>query len=84
MLHATERIALDRDPLDWLDLALSDEATMLLPLTPAVAVRAVKFGNRLPRDPADRLIVATAVEHMAPLVTRDGPITASGLVETIW
>ena len=36
------------------------------------------------RDPWDRLIVATATSEALPLVTRDGLITACGLVPTIW
>lgn len=36
------------------------------------------------RDPWDRLIVATAASQGLSLVTRDGQITASGLVRTIW
>ncbi|MSP61519.1 MAG: PIN domain-containing protein [Myxococcales bacterium] len=36
------------------------------------------------RDPFDRLIVAAARSQGAALITRDGPITETGLVETIW
>lgn len=35
-------------------------------------------------DPADRIIVATALELRAALATRDDRIRASRLVETIW
>ena len=35
------------------------------------------------RDPADMLIVATALHHGAPLVTSDGRIEDSGLVQVI-
>jgi PIN domain nuclease of toxin-antitoxin system len=35
-------------------------------------------------DPADRLIVATALEAGSALVTRDGAIRRSKLVETVW
>lgn len=35
-------------------------------------------------DPADRLIVATARVHGVALVTKDGRITESGVVETLW
>jgi PIN domain nuclease of toxin-antitoxin system len=37
-----------------------------------------------PGDPADRLIVATALIEGATLVTRDGRIRRSALVETVW
>jgi PIN domain nuclease of toxin-antitoxin system len=35
-------------------------------------------------DPADRLIVATALVHAVPLVTRDERIRASRSCRTIW
>ena len=35
-------------------------------------------------DPFDRLIVGTANRLQCPLITRDGPITDSGLVATVW
>lgn len=35
-------------------------------------------------DPFDRVIVATAIKHQLPLVTRDRAIRESGLVEVIW
>ncbi len=36
------------------------------------------------RDPADRVIVATAQLHGLPLLTKDETIRAAGLVSTIW
>jgi PIN domain nuclease of toxin-antitoxin system len=36
------------------------------------------------RDPFDRLIVSAARAVGAALVTRDGKIAESGLVETVW
>jgi len=32
----------------------------------------------------DRMIVASAIKHGAPLITYDGVITQSGLVEVVW
>lgn len=36
------------------------------------------------KDPFDRFILSTAAELQVPLVTADGHITKSGLVEVIW
>lgn len=36
------------------------------------------------RDPFDRLIVAAARRFRAKLISRDGVLAASGLVDTIW
>ncbi|MEY3773408.1 MAG: hypothetical protein RLZZ129_188 [Verrucomicrobiota bacterium] len=35
-------------------------------------------------DPFDRLIVAEAIVHRVPLLTKDANITDSGLVDVIW
>jgi PIN domain nuclease of toxin-antitoxin system len=35
-------------------------------------------------DPFDRIIVASAMHHELPLLTRDQNISASGLVRTVW
>jgi PIN domain nuclease of toxin-antitoxin system len=42
-----------------------------LPLTPAIAQTAAALPPSFPRDPVDRLIYATAVEHGCRLVTKD-------------
>jgi PIN domain nuclease of toxin-antitoxin system len=41
-------------------------------------------GHELPDDPADRLIVATAMLESAALVTKDARIRRYSAVETIW
>jgi PIN domain nuclease of toxin-antitoxin system len=45
-----------------------------LPLTPAIAQTAADLPALFPRDPVDRLIYATAVEHGYRLVSKDGLI----------
>lgn len=42
-----------------------------IPLTPAIAVAAAAFPDSFPKDPGDRLIYATAVEHGWRLVSKD-------------
>jgi PIN domain nuclease of toxin-antitoxin system len=43
-------------------------------MTPAIAGAAVSLPSSFPRDPADRLIYATAIEHGLDLVTKDQEI----------
>ena len=81
-LVAKERIGLDRPSLVWLEQALALPRVDICPLTPAVAVRAAQLVG-LP-DPADRLIVATALVEESKLVTRDVPIRELGVVQTVW
>lgn len=82
-LEANERIRLSEDLLLVVSQVFKDPRLRLLPLTPEIAVRGARLGQSL-SDPGDRQIVATAIQVAAPLVTRDGPITRSGLVRTIW
>jgi len=60
------------------------EGVTVLPLTPDIAALATSFPREFPRDPADRLITATARAHALALVTADRAIRESPLVETIW
>lgn len=53
-------------------------------ITPEIAALSTQFPDDYPRDPADRLIGATARAEGLSLVTRDEEIRASPLVRTIW
>jgi len=66
----------------WFDDVFQIPGTVLLPLSPTIAIRAATLAFL--RDPADCLIVATALEHHAPLVTKDDRIRRANVVETIW
>jgi len=57
---------------------------VLLPITPEIAAQAVRLPRPFPRDPADRLIAATAMIEGAPLITADATIRQSKLLNTIW
>jgi PIN domain nuclease of toxin-antitoxin system len=80
---ARGRVTLDRAPREWIEEALALPRVELLPLSPAVAVKATQLGA-FHGDPADRLIVATAVLNAARLVSRDRNIRAYGGVDTVW
>ena len=47
------------------------ESVRTAALSPSIAATAVALPDTFPRDPADRLIYATAVEHGWRLVTKD-------------
>jgi len=53
----------------WLELLAREVRT--IPVSPAIAVGAMDLPRTFPRDPADRVIWATAVEHGLRLVTND-------------
>jgi len=53
-------------------------------ISPDIAALATHLPADFPRDPADRLIAATARAEGVPLVTRDERLRASPVIETIW
>lgn len=83
-LAANGKLLLDRETRDWLHDASSLPGIELLPIRPDVAVRSTRLGRTFQGDPADRLIVATAMSEGARLVTKDARIRDYPAVETIW
>jgi PIN domain nuclease of toxin-antitoxin system len=61
-----------------------EEKFTVFPVTAEVAVRAVSLSAKYPKDPADRIIGATALVHGLKLVTKDELIGASGEVPVVW
>ena len=80
-----DRLRLGMTAQQWIDTATAAAGVTVLDITQSIAVRAGSFSaEQLHRDPADRFIVATAIQHDLPLVTRDRAIRDAHLVETIW
>ncbi len=57
---------------------------VVLPITGRICVRAFSLPEGYPKDPADRIIGATALVEGLTLVTADGQIRKSRAVPTIW
>jgi PIN domain nuclease of toxin-antitoxin system len=81
MLVDLGRLHLDSPLADWLDSACS--AVQVLPISKEVATEVATLPSSLHRDPADRIIIATARVHRLPLLSRDTKISRTGLV-AIW
>jgi len=71
-------------PEGWLGALVDRSGVTVKEITPSIAALATNFPQNFPADPADRLIAATARAEGVPLVSRDGRIRASAVVETIW
>jgi PIN domain nuclease of toxin-antitoxin system len=84
MLVAKRRIQLDRPVEQWVDIALALPGIQLAPLEPAIAVRSTKLPGEFHPDPADRIIVATALENAVPIVTPDERIRSYPHVQATW
>jgi PIN domain nuclease of toxin-antitoxin system len=83
MLVAKRRLELDRDVLVWIRQALAQPRIEFAPLTPEIAVKSASLLD-FHGDPADRLIVATAIQHRALLLSKDERVRATELVDVVW
>ena len=63
----------------WVDRFLAQPGTAPIALNHRAAARSYQLHELARRDPADRLLIATAIELECPLVTYDGPITRFAL-----
>ncbi len=77
-------IGISCDPRDWLERALAMPKLRLVPLSPAIAYRSTTLPQLGSTDPADQIIVATAQEENAALLTKDDVLRQSPCVRTIW
>lgn len=68
------RIVLKLPVSDWLD-QIEASGVAVIPVSRAIAERAVSLHEHH-KDPADRIIIATAVEHQAQLASVDGRFPA--------
>jgi PIN domain nuclease of toxin-antitoxin system len=84
MLVQHNRLRLNMDVHAWVDAALTRPGIELLPFSSAAALRAAGLGAGFPGDPADRFIVATALEAGAPLLTSDQAIARWGGIDVVW
>jgi PIN domain nuclease of toxin-antitoxin system len=71
LLASRGRIVLGKSIGLWLDEALAEPGPAIDPLTPQIAIESYALPDVFHRDPADRLIVATARVANAALVTHD-------------
>lgn len=86
MLIDKQRLALGRPVETWFDHVLATPGFVLLPLTVPIAIDAGMLPGDVHRDPADRIIIATARALACPLVTADHKIlayAAAGHVQAI-
>jgi PIN domain nuclease of toxin-antitoxin system len=71
LLVSRNRLGLSTTPERWFQRLLAIEGVEMAALSPAILIASSFLPGEPPRDPADRIIVATARELGAALVTRD-------------
>ena len=84
MLVASGRIRVAGTADAVIRLLVEETGVAVLEITPTVAALSMQLPEDYPRDPADRLIAATARDRGLSLVSADERIRACPLVRTIW
>lgn len=76
LLVDMKHIALDVPADEWVERFVGRRGVEAVPLDYRAAARAYQLAPFAPRDPADRLLMATAIGIGCPLVTYDSRIAA--------
>ena len=82
-LHSLGRIQLTLPLREWLAKAVAPPLVRRHGISPAIAAEVAALPDSFHRDPADRILVATARVLGATLLTHDRHILDSGLVATM-
>lgn len=77
------RLTVDAPPSEWILDAVRRTQFRSLPITVSIALRSESLADFETADPADRFIVATALEHGLTLVTADAAMLAYEPLDTL-
>ena len=78
------RLQLSLPLADWLGRAARPPFVTILPVDEKIAVESALLPGSFHKDPADRMIVATARLHGLTLLTKDRNIRGYAGVKTLW
>ena len=84
MLVKRKRIEVDETPTNLIRLILSSRNYTIVNISPEVAELSVNLNDEINSDPADRLIAATSILKLAPVVTADKNLIKASILETLW
>ncbi len=83
MLHSLGRIRLTIPLREWLGKAVAPPLVRRHGISPAIAAEVASLPDSFHRDPADRILVATARVLGATLLTQDRRIVDAALTDTV-
>jgi len=84
ILVSRGRLKLTMKPADWVAASEALPFFDFVPVSNSIALKSVQLPGILHNDPADRIIIATAVSLGATLVTKDEKIRNYPHVKTVW
>ncbi len=79
-----KRVRISCDPEAWIDSALDMPKLRLVALSPVLAYRSTVLPQPFHNDPADQIIVATAREENATILTKDERILNYKNARSLW
>ncbi|MGM0453648.1 MAG: type II toxin-antitoxin system VapC family toxin [Thermodesulfobacteriota bacterium] len=84
MMAAKKRIELKVSISKWFSKAIHESGISVIELSPEIAVESCRLPGDFHKDPADRIIVATARVHNFLLLTKDQKILDYPHVKAFW
>jgi PIN domain nuclease of toxin-antitoxin system len=78
------RLVLEPSAVAWVSTWLRRSGVAAVPLTHEIALRSEQLGRFASEDPADRFLVATALEYGLTLVTSDRAMRSFAELPTLW
>ncbi len=84
LLVAKQRLKLTLSLDDWIARSEALPFFQFIAVTNRIAIRSVNLQPPLHADPADRIIIATALTEGVPVVTKDEKVSRYPSVQTIW
>lgn len=84
MLAAKGRLRLTTDVVSWIRKSEALPFISFAPVNNAIACGSVTLPESPPNDPADRIIISTALYLGARLITKDRKILNYGPAQAIW
>jgi len=84
LLVIKKRLTLSLDVTDWIAKSEGLPFIQFIEISNSIAVKSVNLPQPLHSDPADRIIIATALTTGVPLVTKDKKLLNYPHVKTIW
>ncbi|MCP4751464.1 MAG: type II toxin-antitoxin system VapC family toxin [Proteobacteria bacterium] len=79
-----KRMGISCNPEDWLKKALNMPKFRLVELSPSIAYHSTILPQPFHKDPGDQIIVATAREENATILTKDDKIREYNHVKSVW
>lgn len=84
LLTSKKRLLLSMEVADWIKKSEMLPFVNFIPVDNSIAVKSVNLPQPFHSDPADRIIVATAISLGVSLITKDERILEYAHVKTIW